>query len=335
MGRKGERVKGDTNLLKFTVAVYLRKSAKFAKCFFSPSPHLPISPSSFLPISPSPFLSCAFALILFSSVSAQKIAVIAPEKVGQSKAFAEKLADSLSEKFKVLDSSLSETAFRSADFEKPFNLTTVEAKTVASAIGCDYFLLVKAQNLRRASLSKAENYESYAAVFVVSSRTGRLIFWKLQRAEAETPAKTDRELLASTENLSAEIFEKIKTLGKDELTEKPPQNIAELPDENSLEAKNFRPPLPYLRIKPEYTSTAYLYGIEATVDIEIEVSETGKILKTEIVRWAGYGLDESVTETILKMQWRPADRNGKTLPMRVLLRYNFKKVEKEEYESQE
>jgi TonB family protein len=74
---------------------------------------------------------------------------------------------------------------------------------------------------------------------------------------------------------------------------------------------------------------ASLYFVEATVDIEIEVDETGKLLKTEIVRWAGFGLDESVTDAIRKMNWRPASRNGKTLPLRVLLRYNFKKLEKE------
>jgi hypothetical protein len=29
------------------------------------------------------------------------------------------------------------------------------------------------------------------------------------------------------------------------------------------------------------------------------------------------------------MNWRPAERNGKTLPMRFLLRYNFKKAEQD------
>ena len=283
--------------------------------------------SPFLLFSSSPLLGCVFALIFAFQTQAQKIAVIAPEKIGQSEVFAEKLADSLAEKSKIIDSSLSATAFVSANFATPFNLTTLEAKNVGAAIGCEYFLLIKAANMRRASLQRRENFESYAAVFVVSSRTGRLVFWKLQRFEAETPNEADKELFASTNNLSAEILDKLKIVGKAELEEKPTSNIAELPDENSAEAKNFRPPLPYRRIKPEYTTTAYFYGIEATVDIEIEVSETGKIIKTEIVRWAGYGLDESVTETILKMQWRAADRNGKTLPMRVLLRYNFKKVE--------
>jgi len=29
------------------------------------------------------------------------------------------------------------------------------------------------------------------------------------------------------------------------------------------------------------------------------------------------------------MNWRPGERGGKPLPMRVLLRYNFTKIEKE------
>ncbi|CAN5555280.1 hypothetical protein BH10ACI1_BH10ACI1_23070 [soil metagenome] len=283
--------------------------------------------SPLLLFSSFPFLVCVFALILSFPTLAQKIAVITPEKISQSQIFAEKLEDSLSKTSKIIDSSLSATVFRSAEIETPFNLTTIEARNIGAAIGCDYFLLVKTENLRRFALPKREYFESSAAVFVVSSRTGRLVFWKLQRGEDETPDKADTKLFASTEELAAEILGKLKIISSAELAEKPTLNIAELPDENSAEAKNLRPPLPYRRIKPEYTQTAYLYGITATVDIEIEVSETGKILKTEIVRWAGYGLDESVIETILKMQWRPADRNGKTLPMRVLLRYNFKKVE--------
>lgn len=269
---------------------------------------------------------CVSALIMSSPLLAQKIAVLVPEKNEQSSNFAEKLETSLSAKFKVLDASLSETAFRSAIYETPFNLTTKEAKIIGAGLGCDYFLLVKAANQRRSTFAKPEFYESYAAVYVVSARTGRLVFWTLKTAEAETPAKADKELLSSTDGLPPEIFEKLKVVSKDELNEKPSRNIEELPAEASSGAKIFRPPLPYKRIKPEYTKTAYFYSVEATIDIEIEVDETGRLLKTEIVRWAGFGLDESVTEAIREMQWRPADRSGKTLPMRVLLRYNFKKL---------
>ena len=265
-------------------------------------------------------------LILFPAVYAQKLAVLVPEKTAQSTSFAEKLETSLSAKLKILDTSLSETAFRAEDYANPFNLSTTDAKIIGARIGCDYFLLVKAANQRRSTFAKPEFYEAYAAVYVVSARTGRLVFWKLGSFEAETSAKADKALLASTDDLSAEIFEKLKQTGKDELNDKRAQNIEELPAEESAETKNFRPPLPYRRIKPEYTPLASLYFVEATVDIEIEVDEAGKLLKTEIVRWAGFGLDESVTDAIRKMQWRPASRNGKFLPMRVLLRYNFKKL---------
>ena len=105
--------------------------------------------------------------------------------------------------------------------------------------------------------------------------------------------------------------------------------MEELPDDNSPAAKNFRAPIPYRRIKPEYTTDAYLYDIKATVDIMVDLGHNGSILRTEIVRWAGYGLDESVEKAVRSMKWRPAERNGKPLPMRFLLRYNFKKFGKE------
>jgi TonB family protein len=191
-------------------------------------------------------------------------------------------------------------------------------------------LLVRADTLRRYSFEKKDFYESYAVVYAVSSRTGRLVFWKLINAETETAEKSERKLPDSINDLSAELSDKLKVVAKEESNEKPAVKLEELPAENSPEAKNFRPPLPYQRVKPEYTRIANFYSAEATVDIEVDVDENGKILKTEIVRWAGFGLDESVSETVRKMQWRAASRDGKTLPFRVLLRYNFKKIDRNE-----
>ncbi len=272
---------------------------------------------------------CVFALILFSPVLARKIAVLTPEKTGISESFAENLRPALSEKFKVLNSALSETAFLSMNVEKPFNMSAEEAKIAGAAIGCDFFLLVKSENLRRFSLEKKEYFESYAAVYAVSSRTGRLVFWKLQSFNGFEAKPAEKLLFDSTADLAKEISEKLPAVAKEEFNEKRAQ-LEEIPDENSARAKNFRSPLPYRRISPTYTAAANLYSIAATVDIEVDFDETGKILRTEIVRWAGFGLDESVAETVRKMNWRPAARSGKPLPIRVLLRYNFKKLEKEE-----
>ena len=273
--------------------------------------------------------SVIFAFCFLSFVHAQKIAILTPEKNEQSENFSEKLENSLSGKFKILDKSLSEAAFNSVIYEKPFNLSLKESKNIGAAVGCDYFLLIKSKNLRRFSFEKKEFYESFAAVYVVSSRSGRLIFWKLVKGEAQNPNEAEKLLLSSAENLALEVSEKIIDAEKAETNEKPAPNLEELPEENSPDAKNFRPPLPYKRFRPEYTETANLYGIEATVDILLDVDENGKILRTEISRWAGFGLDESVAKTVTQMNWRPASRNGKTLPIRVLLRYNFKKLNEE------
>jgi hypothetical protein len=62
----------------------------------------------------------------------------------------------------------------------------------------------------------------------------------------------------------------------------------------------------------------------------VDIDAEGRIAASRIVRWAGFGLDESVEKAVRSMNWRPAMRNGKSLPMRVLLRYNFRKVEKDE-----
>lgn len=277
------------------------------------------------------FLFCIFLFIFFLTlnISAQKIAVLAPEKNTSSQIVAEKLADAFSENVKVLDFSLSDAAYRSQAFAKPFNLTLAESKNVGAAVGADFFLLVKAENLRRASLTKEEFYESYAVVFTVSARIGRLVFWKLKSFEADKKEAAEKKLFDSIDALAAEISAKIKTAKTEEFNEKTATNFELLPEDDSPAAKNFRPPLPYKRMRPAYTPLANLYSVEATVDVEIDVSEKGEILKAETVRWAGFGLDESALENIRRMNWRPATRDGRPIPIRVLLRYNFKKSEVE------
>lgn len=272
-------------------------------------------------------LVCLVGLFV-SNITAQKIAVLTPDKTVGSQIFAAELGKSLSQNYKILDSSLSEAAFRSNSYENPYNLSSTEAKNIGTAIGCNYFLLVKYETLRRSSFKKDEYYESYAVIYAVSSRTGNLVFWKLNSFEADKPSAAEKKLFSSIDATAKDISDNLQAASNREIqTEK--QNIEELPLENSPEAKNFRPPLPYRRIKPEYTAAANFYNIEATVDISVDVNENGKILRTEITRWAGYGLDESVTGAARKMNWRPAERNGKTLPMRILLRYNFKNIEDE------
>lgn len=270
-------------------------------------------------------LLAAHCLLL--SAHAQKVAVLTPDKTARSQAFAVELEKFLSPDYKILDASLSEAAFAAGVYENSFNLSTAEAKTIGARVGCHYFLLIKYETLRRSSFKREAYYESYAVVYAVSARTGNLVFWKLNSFEAAQPSESEKKLFDSGRALAKEISGVLRAANNREIKPSDDRTIDEPPAENSPEAGNFRPPLPFRRIKPEYTAQANFYNVEATVDILVDVDETGKILKTEIARWAGYGLDESVAEAVRKMNWRPAERGGKTLPMRILLRYNFKDIE--------
>jgi len=269
-------------------------------------------------------------MFLTSASAAQRIAIVTPEKSERTQNYAADLVDSLSGKFKVLDSSMSESAFRSVSVENPFNMSSEQSRAAASVIGCDYLVLINTGALRRTSFAKPEYYESFMTVFIVSGRTGRLVFWDLKSFETDTPLTAEKLLFSSTQAAASDVRNQIETAVKTEFAEKTARIIEEVPEPHSPEAKNLRPPIPYKRLKPEYTRIAYLYDIRATVDIAVDIDETGKVERTEIVRWAGFGLDESVNEVVRKMNWRPAYRNGKPLPMRVLLRYNFTKIEKDQ-----
>ena len=270
-------------------------------------------------------LFCVFA----SNSFAQRVAILTPDKAEKSIAFGEKLETRLSEKLTILDNSMAGAAYLSVSPATPFNLTAEDSKRIGEVVGCDFFILIRADTLRRSSFQKAEYYESYAAVYLVSSRTGRLVFWKLQQFEAARPDRSQKMLDDSVGALAVEIAENVRSAIKNDLTEPNPAVIEEVPDEKTPAAKNFRAPVPYRRIKPEYTTQASLYDVAATVDMVVDLDEKGTILRTEIVRWAGFGLDESVEKTVRAMNWRPAERNGKSLAMRFLVRYNFKKIDKE------
>jgi hypothetical protein len=276
--------------------------------------------------------SCVLFTLLFlsSTAIAQKVAVLAPDKTDASRDFAWKLENTLIEKVSVQDSSLADAAFRATAPENPFNLTNEQSKTIGAAIGCEYFLIVREAALRRSSSARPEYYEASAAVFVVSSRTGRLVDWKLLRFEASKPERAAKMLAASIAPFARKLAANLKEITKTELAEQQPAEMEEVPADGSPAAKNFRVPIPYRRIKPQYTAEASLYDIAATVDIIIDLNAAGAILRTEVVRWAGYGLDGTVEATVRSMNWRPAERSGKPLPMRFLVRYNFKKLEKQE-----
>jgi hypothetical protein len=277
-------------------------------------------------------LICSVALLIFIQLSAvhalaQRIAILAPDRAGRSQSIALDLAADLGASFKILDSDLSASAFRSVKLSDPFNMSTGEARSVADVIGCDYFILIRSDGLRRSSLSKLDYFEAFAFLYLVNGRTGSLVSWTLLSYEGQDQPTADAQLAASLSEAAAKLRPAIKTREPD--TTNFPEPIEEVPAEGSPAAVGLKPPIPYKRVKPQYPSIAFLYDVRATVDVEADIGAGGEVLAIRVVRWAGFDLEQSVEKTVREMNWRPAMRNGKALPMRILLRYNFTKVDKD------
>ena len=156
-----------------------------------------------------------FVLGLMTNAAAQRLAVIVPDHNPAADSFAAAFVDELSKKFDVQDPSMSEAAYRAVAPRSPFNMSVEEAKLAGSAIACDYMIIVRSETLRRSSFEKPEYYESFAALFTVSARTGKLEDWRNIRSEGPKP---DASLEMLDRSASATVSEMVKAVSYTHLT---------------------------------------------------------------------------------------------------------------------
>lgn len=264
------------------------------------------------------------AVLLAGGTAAQRASVLAPDGEPMSTSFAERLIGALSKELRVQDPDVAAAAFRSMSIGAPYNLTADQARDIGAVLGTGHFILVKAAAVRRSSFAKPEYYEAYAAVYLVNSRTGLLDLWKLETYEAATPKAAEAKLFDTVDALARQLGSEIVNAKPAALND---AKIETFDPDAPPNPTNPRPPMPYRRIKPEYTLQAFSYGISATIEALVDIGADGGIQNVTITRWGGYGLDESVEKTIRAMNWRAGERGGRPLPMRILLRYNFRKTE--------
>lgn len=273
------------------------------------------------------FVLGAIALLATpAAVRAQRYAVVDPAATDLSKRFVSELASEFGRKVSVLDLSLTASAFLAFAPDDPFNLDARTAGDIGSAIGCRYYVIVRTSLQRRSSFGKGEYFEAWAALYLVSARSGELVHWELFSFEGPTGETASQSLFSSAPSAAAKLAEAGNRV-EAENRHDPRSNVISV--QADAAAEGIRPPMPYRRIKPVYTLLADLYSISATVDIEADIDVDGSVLGTRIVRWAGFGLDDSVRDAVNKMQWRPGEQKGQALPMRVLLRYNFRDIDDE------
>lgn len=224
---------------------------------------------------------------------------------------------------KALDADMTRTAIRAAIGNKFYNLTSDQGQLAATVADSDFIVFVKAEVLRRNSFDLGDHYEAWASVILIEGRHGTLVEHRLEsgKGKSEKDAINKLNELAPT---TIEAFMPSITRSKP-VSPKMETSIRTVPLEGSPDAAGFVAPIPFKRIKPEYTPIAYLYSVTATVEIEIDLDETGKVIRTRIVRWAGFGLDGSVENAVRAMNWRPAYFGKTARPIRFVAQYNFRK----------
>jgi len=234
----------------------------------------------------------------------------------------------------ILDRDQARAAARGAGYAGSLNLSLDEARNLGAVLGCDFFVLGDAQTLRRSPSAGPVYFEAYASIFLVSVRSGRLISWERPNFRAGTAAAAEHSLLnelagAPLRNrilVSTSRAEEVERAERAIIIDREIPVIEEAPDDDKVaEAEGLRLPKPYRRFLPVYPETAAAAEVEAVVDVLVDLDRGGEVTRAEIVRWAGFGLEQVTLDTIHKLHFFPAMREGVAVPIRVLLRYNFRK----------
>ena len=239
-----------------------------------------------------------------------------------------------SEQISVFDSDLARAAARGAGYTPSLNMSVGDAQTFGAAIGSDFYVLGDAQTLRRSPSTGTIYFEAYASIFLVSSRTGRLVSWQRPHFKGPSAAEVEKLLLNSLSQdslkeavlLALSQAKEMERSARAKALERTLPIIEVAPDDDKIAAaEGMRLPRPFRRLQPPYPETAAEAEAEAVVDVLVDLDANGNVVNAEIARWAGFGLDEVTLATVRKLQFFPAQRDGNPIPLRVLLRYNFRK----------
>lgn len=285
-------------------------------------------------------LALAVAPGIYSESSAQpqsperrlNVAILDFGASATGKLVSELLATKLaSNEIAIIDRDLSRSAARGTGYQGSLNLSLHEARDLGAAIGCDFFIIGDAQTLRRTSSTDPSYFESYASIFLVSARTGKLVSWQRPSVQAPAAEAAEKKLLLELKNEDAARYVSLLVQATQderhqrELAVERNTPVIEEAQGESTEVKGLRNPRPYRRMKPAYPDSAAKADATGIVDVLVDLDAEGEVNQVDLARWAGFGLDEAALNTVKRMHFSPAMRDGKPIPIRVLLRYNFRR----------
>ena len=283
------------------------------------------------------FLLCANATAVNAQANTRRLSVAVLD-FGNS-VTGRTAADSVAAKLKrsntviVVDRDQTRAAAHGAGYAGSLNMSLTEARDLGAVLGSDFFVIGDAQTLRRSPSNGPPYFEAYASIFLVSSRTGRLVTWQRPAVQAPSAKAAHESLITdlARSDITQGLIDQLQRRFEVEKSERAvvfdgtPVIDAAPDDDATAEAEGLRLPKPFRRLVPTYPETAATAEAEAMVDVLVDLDAAGEVARVEVARWAGFGLDEATIETVKRMHFFPAHRDGVAIPIRVLLRYNFRK----------
>jgi TonB family protein len=88
-------------------------------------------------------------------------------------------------------------------------------------------------------------------------------------------------------------------------------------------ASEVQPPEVLRQAPPRYPEAARLAGLEARVTLRLDIDREGKVSHAEVVEPRGHGFDEAALAAAQQLRFRPAQRQGQPIAVRILFHYDF------------
>lgn len=264
--------------------------------------------------------------VLVLAQSEARVAVV--DLAGDERGEVRRLLEALPRRLELVDANQTRAAVKGAGYAGSLNLRRDEARDLGASLGCDFYYLGRVQNLRRIGGSGDHYFEATAAIFLVETRSGRLILFDLATSKSATEPNALTGLIATVRSSTTKYVDAITAAAERRLAVAAPPTTAVEEDieilDGEVSSHGLSAPVFFQRLKPAYTMEAALADVTATVEVSAVFGVDGRVLDgVEVERWAGYGLDESAIATVRALRFKPAARDGHPVAVRALVRYNF------------
>jgi TonB family protein len=224
----------------------------------------------------------------------------------------------------VLDSGLTDAAASGAGFDGALSRTSDEWRRIGSVVGADVLALGTGSVVEREADNGSRTWDGFLGLFLVDGRTGKLLSYRGLRAQGPERDGVVERLRAEAGAVAAQWPERCagavaRRTVEPEAIAAPEVDLVATPD-----VPGVSPPRFFTRPAPQFTDDADRAHVVATVDLAVTFNPDGSYGPIEVLRWAGFGLDEAAVSAVRACRFFPARRGEKPVAARALLRFNFR-----------